>query len=125
MGIYFKFFIGLFAGVLLTMGSFFVRPSDIGPRLGLPSAVYFGAVANAYLVNSMLPSSRQFGLADYVTLIGLFTIFMSVVATLTSTYFFSNRDEKDFSRELDKVSWIAIGVGFLAINMALPISAMN
>lgn len=73
----------------------------------------------------MLPFSGQFRLADYVTFIGLFTIFLSVVALLTSAHFFSNRDEKDFSRELDKVSWITIGVGFRAINIALSISAMN
>ena len=122
-GVYLKLFIGLFAGVLLTIGSFFIRPSDTGPRFGLPSAAYFGAVANAYLVNSTLPSSGQFGLADFVTFIGLFTIFACFVSSLISAYFFLKREEKDLSRELDKVSWITIGIGFLIINIVLPVSA--
>ena len=122
-GVYLKLFIGLFAGVLLTIGSFFIRPADTGPRFGLPSAAYFGAVANAYLVNSTLPSSGQFGLADFVTLIGLFTIFVCFLSSLISAYFYLKRDEKEFSRELDKVSWITIGLGFLIVNIVLPISA--
>jgi len=120
VGIFFKLFTGLFAGVLLTLGSFFIRPSDTGPRFGLPSAAYFGAVANTYLVSSIMPSSGQFGLADCVTVIGLLTIFVCIVASLTSAYFFLKRDEKELSRQLDRASWITIGVGYVLINVALP-----
>lgn len=125
MGVYFKLFIGLFAGVLLTIGSFFIRPSDTGPRFGIPSAAYFGAVANTYLVNSMMPSTGQFGLADLVTGIGLFTISICVAASLISGYFYLRKDEKEFSQALDKASWITIGMGFLVINMVLPIRAFS
>jgi len=61
LAIYIKLFIGLFAGVLLTMCSFFIRPSDTGPRYALPSAAYFGVIANAYMTNSLLPPSSYFG----------------------------------------------------------------
>ena len=123
VGAFIKLFIGLFAGVLLTIGSFFIRPSDTSPRFGVPSAAYFGAVANAYLVNSLLPSSGHFGLADLVTTIGLFTIFACFVCSLTSAHFYLKTDEKELSHRLDTVSWITIGIGFLIINVALPISA--
>ena len=125
IGVYLKLFIGLFAGVVLTIGSFFIRPSDTGPRFGIPSAAYFGAVANTYLVSSLLPSSGQFGLADFVTGIGLFTISLCVLASLMSGYFFLRTEEKDLSRELDRVSWMAIGLGFLIINIVLPIAAFR
>lgn len=125
MGVYFKLFIGLFAGVFLTISSFFIRPSDTGPRFGIPSAAYFGAIANTYLVNSMLPSTGQFGLADLVTGVGLFTISICVVASLISCYFYLRRDEKEFSHNLDRVSWITIGTSFLVINIVLPISAFS
>lgn len=125
VGFYLKLFIGLFAGVLLTLCSFFLRPSDTGPRFALPSAAYFGAVANAYLVNSQLPSSGQFGLTDLVTGIGLFTIVLCLVCSLTSGYYFLKRDDKEMSKAIDKVSWIAVGIGFLAINVALPIAAFG
>jgi len=125
IGVYIKLFVGLFAGVLLTIGSFFIRPSDTGPRFGIPSAAYFGAVGNTYLVSSILPSSGQFGLADFVTGIGLFTISLCVVSSLMSGYFFLRKEEKEVSRSLDKVSWIAIGIGFLLVNIILPIVAFS
>lgn len=123
IGMYLKLFIGLFAGVLLTLGSFFIRPSDTGPRFALPSAAYFGAVANAYLVNSLLPSSGQFGLTDLVTGIGLLTIFLCLVCSLTSGFLFLKRDEKELSRRLDRASWMVNGAAFISINIALPVSA--
>jgi hypothetical protein len=125
IGVYLKLFIGLFAGVLLTIGSFFIRPSDTGPRYGLPSAAYFGAVANTYMVSSLLPPSGQFGLADLVTGTGLFTISMCVIASLVSGYYFLRKEEKEFSREIDTVSWKFIGLGFLLVNIVLPISAFS
>ncbi len=123
LGVYLKLFIGLFAGVILTLGSFFIRPADTGPRFGLPSAAYFGAVANTYMVSSLMPSSGQFGLADLVTGIGLFTISLCVAATLTSGYYFLRKDEKEFSKHLDRVSWVSIGIGYVAVNVVLPIAA--
>lgn len=125
VGTYIKLFIGLFAGVLLTIGSFFIRPADTGPRFGLPSAAYFGVVANTYLVNSMLPPSGVFGLTDYVTGIGLFTIFLCVVVSIVSAHFYLKLDEKEVSRELDRVASIGIGTGFLVVNLILPVCALS
>jgi hypothetical protein len=125
IGVYLKLFVGMFAGVLLTFGSFFIPPMDTSPRFGIPSAAYFGSVANAYLVNSLLPSSGQFGLADFVTSIGLFTISMCVVASLMSFHFFSRKNEKEMSQAIDKVSCVSIGLGFLSINVILPIMAIS
>lgn len=125
VGVYFKFFVGLFAGVILTLGSFFILPSDTGPRFALPSAAYFGAVANTYLVSTLMPSTGQFGLADLVTSIGLFTISLCVVASLTSGYYYLCRDEKEFSRHLDRASWVAIFVSYVGINILLPVVAFS
>ena len=125
MGVYFKLFIGLFAGVTLTLGSFFIRPSDTGPRFGLPSAAYFGAVANTYMVSTLIPSTGQFGLADLVTGIGLFTISLCVVATLTSGYYYLRKDQKEFSTHLDRASWIVIFLGYAGVNILLPLVAFS
>ncbi|CAN5120449.1 hypothetical protein BH11PSE11_BH11PSE11_23950 [soil metagenome] len=125
MGVYLKLFVGLFAGVILTLGSFFIRPSDTGPRFGLPSAAYFGAVANTYMVSSLMPSTGQFGLADLVTGIGLFTISLCVVASLASGYYYLRKDEKEFSRHLDRASWVVIFVGYTILNIVLPIVAFS
>lgn len=123
LGVYMKLFIGLYAGVLLTFCSFFIRPSETAPRYAFPSASYFGVVGNAYMAHSLLPSSGHFGLADLVTAIGLFTITFCVIASLISVYFYLKKKEEDFSRLLDKVSLKYIGFGFLAVNILLPFCA--
>ena len=123
LGVYLKLFIGLYAGVLLTFCSFYIRPSETAPRYAFPSASYFGVVGNAYMAHSLLPSSGHFGLADLVTAIGLFTITLCVIASLISVYYYLRKKEEDFSRELDKVSLRYIGIGFVAINILLPVCA--
>lgn len=123
VGVYLKLFIGLYAGVLLTFCSFYIRPSETAPRYGFPSASYFGVVTNAYMTHSILPSSGQFGLADLVTAIGLFTITLCVIASLISVYYYLRRKEEDFSRALDRVSLKYIAAGFVAVNILLPVCA--
>lgn len=123
IGVYLKLFIGLYAGVLLTFCSFYIRPSETAPRYAFPSASYFGVVANAYMTHSLLPSSGQFGLADLVTAIGLFTITFCVIASLISVYYYLRKKEEDFSRALDKISLRYIGAGFIAVNILLPVCA--
>lgn len=123
LGVYMKLFIGLYAGVLLTFCSFYIRPSETAPRYAFPSASYFGVVGNAYMAHSLLPSSGHFGLADLVTAIGLFTITFCVIASLISVYYYLKKKEEDFSRRLDQVSLKYIGAGFIAVNILLPFCA--
>ena len=120
-GIYVKLFIGLFAGVILTLCSFFARASDLGPRFGIPSAAYFGSVANAYVVNGLLPPGSQFGFADFITGLGLGTIALCVVATLVSSHYDLHQGQKHFAKCLDRVSFVVIGLGYLSINIVLPL----
>jgi hypothetical protein len=123
IGVFMKLFIGLYAGVLLTFCSFFIRPTETAPRYAFPTASYFGVVANAYMAHSLLPSSGHFGLADLVTAIGLFTITFCVIASLISVYYYLRKKEEDFSRKLDRVSLKYIGAGFIAVNILLPVCA--
>ncbi|QWD91488.1 hypothetical protein [Polynucleobacter sp. MWH-Braz-FAM2G] len=123
IGVFLKLFVGLYAGVLLTICSFYIHPSDTGSRFALPSASYFGVIANAYMTTSLLPPSGYFGLADLVTSIGLFTITLCVIASLISVYCFLQKNEKEFSRQVDKVSRRYITVGFIAVNILLPVCA--
>lgn len=123
MGVFFKGFIGLFAGMLLTFTSFLIRASEGGPRVSMPVGSYFGAVANSYLVSSMVPSSGQFGLVEYVSFLGLFTIFTCLLSTVVSMYIWHIRGDKEFSRAFDKVTLLVIGLGYVIINVLLPLSA--
>lgn len=123
MGVFFKSFIGLYAGMLLTFTSFLIRASEGGPRVSMPVGSYFGAVANSYLVSSMVPSSGQFGLVEYISFLGLFTIFTCLLSTVVSMYVWHIRGDKEFSRAFDKVTLLTIGLGYVIINIVLPLSA--
>ena len=119
-GVYLKVFIGLFAGMALAMTSFALRAADAGPRFSMLAGAYFGAVANSYLAGSLIPSSGQFGLVEYVTFLGLFTIFLSLAATVISAFIWNTLDDKPFSRRFDRWTVAVIGLGYIAINILLP-----
>ncbi len=125
MGVFFKSFIGLYAGMLLTFTSFLIRASEGGPRVSMPVGSYFGAVANSYLVSSMVPSSGQFGLVEYVSFLGLFTIFTCLLSSVISMYVWQIRGDKEFSRAFDKVTLLTIGLAYVVINIWLPVSAFT
>lgn len=117
-GFYFKIFLSLFAAALLTLSSFFIKASDVGPRFALPTGAYFGAVANTYLANSLIPSSGSFGLVDHIAGIGLFTIFMSLALALLSNYY-TRKDEKEMSLALDRTMFV-VGTCYIAANIIIP-----
>ena len=96
-----------------------LRAGDTGTRLSLLTGAYFGAVANSYLAESLVPSSGTFGLVEYVTLLGLFTIFLSLVATLISLWLWHIRGDRVFSRRLDHVAALTIGTSFILVNIVL------
>jgi hypothetical protein len=121
-GFYFKIFLSLFAALLLALSSFFIKPSDVAPRFALPTGAYFGAVANSYVVNSIMPPSGTFGLTDYVTGIGLFTIFTSIAIALLSTYYI-RKDDKEMSYVLDRTMFLVVGFSCVAANIIIPLCA--
>lgn len=123
MGVYFKIFIGLFAGMALAFSSFFLRAADSGPRFSMLAGSYFGAVANSYLAGSLIPSAGQFGLVEFVTFLGLFTIFFSLLATIVSIYVWNVKADKEMSRAFDLVTVSVAGLGYVAVNVLLPMSA--
>jgi hypothetical protein len=123
LGVYFKVFIGLFAGMALTFTSFALRASDSGPRFSMIAGSYFGAVANSYLAGSLIPSAGQFGLVEYVTFTGLFTIFFALLATIVSIYIWHVRGDKGLSRAIDLATLATAGLGYVAVNVILPMSA--
>ncbi|GIL40156.1 hypothetical protein [Roseiterribacter gracilis] len=123
MGVYFKVFIGLFAGITLAFASFGLRASEMNPRFSMLAGSYFGAVANSYLAGSLIPSAGQFGLVEFVTFLGLFTIFFSLIATIVSIYIAAIKGDKELSRSFDMVTLTVAALGYIVVNIVLPLSA--
>ncbi|QWR77550.1 hypothetical protein [Candidatus Magnetomonas plexicatena] len=118
-GFYLKIFLSLFAALLLTLSSYFIKPSDVGPRFALPTGAYFGAVANTYLANSLLPTSGSFGLVDHVAGVGLFTIFISIATSLLSNYY-ARMEDKELSLALDRTMFKVVSICCVAANIIIP-----
>ncbi|MBF0419278.1 MAG: hypothetical protein HQL78_03840 [Magnetococcales bacterium] len=119
-GVYAKIFISLYAALVLALSNFFVKPSDVGPRFSLPSAAFFGAVANSYVANSILPPSGSFGLVDFVAAFGMGTIFLTIALSLISNYIFVKREDKTFAVMLDRSMFFVMGTLCVAANIILP-----
>ncbi len=124
-GVYVKIFVSLFAALALALSNFFVKPSDVGPRFSLPSAAYFGAVANSYVANSILPPSGNFGLTDYVAAFGMGTIFLTIALSLLSNYLFVKKDDKTTALVLDRAMFFTVGFCCLTANIVIPLSAFG
>lgn len=121
LGIYFKIFIGLFAAVSISLLVFFIKPTDVDPRFGLGVGGFFGAVANSLLSVSFVADNGSLSLLDIVNNVGMISIFLTLVASTISLYFFDIRGEVHLSRFLDRVSFFIILISFTLINIFIPI----
>ena len=125
VGVYLKIFLSLFAALALALSNFFVKPSDVGPRFSLPSAAYFGAVANSYVANSILPPSGEFGLVDFVAGFGMGTIFLTIALSLLSNYLFVKCNEQPLALTLDRLMFYVLAICIVVSNLILPMSALG
>jgi hypothetical protein len=123
LGIYFKVFLSLYAALALALASFFAKPTTPS-RFALPTASYFGVVANSYIVNSILPPSNNFGMVDFVTTIGLGTIFLVVTISLTSNYLYDRKGETHLALTMDRAMFFTVGLCCLVANIAIPLAVI-
>ncbi len=89
VALYFKLFQSLYVAVGLAMLAFFIRPTEVDPRFGLGVGALFAAVANAYVISSLVPDTGTLALADVVTAVGIVTILLTVVQSTISLYLFT------------------------------------
>ncbi len=123
-GLYLKIFQGLFIAVAVAMLAFFIRPVHTSPRFSVGLGALFAAVANSYIVSSMQPGSEIFTLADMVSGIGIATIFLTLVQSTISLYIYDSLEARKLSRLFDLVSAAVFFLGYISVNIAVPLAAM-
>jgi hypothetical protein len=121
--IYLKMFQALFASVAITFIAFFVKPLHVNPRFGLPVGAFFAAVSNNVYVSTLLPPSDQLTLVDMVNAVGLLSIFFVTVQSAVSLYILDTLGRPQLSRFFDRVYFVVILLGYLSLNLALPLAA--
>ncbi len=122
-GLFIKLFQALFASIAIAFVAFFIKPIHVDPRFGLGIGAFFAAVGNNIYIGSVLPYSSQISLASMINAIGLVTIFLTLVQSTISLYVFDTKGRERLSRFFDHVSFAVFLIGYLAINLMLPISA--
>ena len=122
---YLKLFNALFVAAAVSLLVFFIKPTHVDPRFGLPVGAAFTAVANIIAIGALLPRSEGFILSDMTNVVGLATIFLTLVQSTISLYFFDTLGKEKLSRFFDHVSFAVFFVGYVAVNLALPLAARS
>lgn len=123
IGIYQKFFQALFASVALALIALFIKPIHVDCRFGLPVGGFFAAVGNNIFVGTLLPNADRLTLSDMVNATGLITIFLILVQSVISLHIYDTMGSERLSRSFDRVSFAVFLIGYVAVNLALPLSA--
>ena len=120
-----KMFHALFVAAAIAMLAFFIKPTHVDPRFGLPVGAAFTAVANIIATGALLPRADGLVLADMVNSVGFATIFLALVQSAISLYFFDTLGKEKLSRFFDHVSFVVFFVGYVVVNLALPLAARS
>jgi hypothetical protein len=122
-GLYLKLFQALHVAVAISFLACFIKPTDLDPRFGLGVGALFAAVANSYVVNSLIPDTGELSLADVINGLGIITILVTLVESTVSLYLYDRCQEEELSRRLDRMSFKILVIGFAAVNIVLLIAS--
>ncbi len=125
MSLFIRLFQALFASVAIAFIVFFIKPIHVDPRFGLSVGAFFAAVGNNIYVASQLPQSDRMTLTAMVNLIGLITIFLTIVQSAVSLYVLDTMGRPRLSKLFDMVSFAALFLGYVAVNVILPLAARS
>jgi hypothetical protein len=123
IGIYLKLFQALFASVALTLLALYIKPTHVDCRFGLPVGGFFASVANNIFVGTLLPAADRLTLTDMTNTVSLLTIFLVLVQCVISLHIFDTMGRERFSRFFDMVSLTVFVLGYVGLNLALPLAA--
>lgn len=111
--ILFKLITGIIVAFLISSCVFWIKPINTDPRFGLCVGGLFAAIGNKYIVESIVPSTNELSLLDYLHNITFIIIFFIIITSVYSLFLYEKGDENSqkFSKIIDKVSFF----GFLII----------
>jgi hypothetical protein len=118
---YFKIIFPYLLSVALGLVVLWTKPELIDARTGLGGASFFGVVANAYVVNSLIPANDgTFGLLDILTLSALISVFLIVAGAILSYNLYQKQEKPELSIAFDRVVFFSITFGYLLLSFVLP-----
>ena len=125
LGLFLLLFQALFVSVGVALLPCFIKPTHVDPRFGLGVGALFAVVANSYLVGAQMPESGEFSLADFVSLLGIGTIFITLAQSTISLWLYETCDDPPASRRFDRISFWLILACFCVSLVLLLAGAME
>jgi hypothetical protein len=122
-GIYASLFQALFVAIAIAFVAPFIKPIHVDPRFGLGIGAVFAAIGNNIVAGFALQNAEGITLAQIVNGVGLATIFLTIVQSTVSLYIYDSLGRQRLSRVFDMFCFAAFFVGYLAVNIALPMAA--
>jgi hypothetical protein len=121
--IYLSMFQALFGAVAVALIVFFIKPTNLDPRFGLPVGGFFAAVSNNTFVAGLLPASDRITLASMVNATGLATIFLVLVESAVSLHLQETLRQERLAQLCDRTFFVVVLIGYVAVNLTLPLAA--
>jgi len=115
-GLYLKLAQALFISVFVAILTSFLRP-DYSPRFNVGIGALFANVASYYFVISIQPPVSYFTIADIVSLVSVFVIFLTLIQSIISYRMYHHELLKDSYKQFDFYSAIAFTLCYIFINL--------
>ena len=110
--ILFKLITGIIVAFLISSCVFWIKPINTDPRFGLCVGGLFAAIGNKYIVESIIPTTNELTLLDYLHNITFIFIFLIIIISVISLRLFEQENEKlkKISVKIDFISYIIITI---------------
>jgi hypothetical protein len=107
---------GMWLSALVALLALFIKPINVDPRFGLPVGAIFAAMANQYIVSSVLPDSATVTSADIAGMATIIVILIGVAESVASLWLYES-DQVTLSKRLDRFTTFAVLCGYAAVNV--------
>ena len=92
--ILFKLITGIIVAFLISSCVFWIKPINTDPRFGLCVGGLFAAIGNKYIVESIIPTTNELTLLDYLHNITFIFIFLIIIISVISLRLYEQENEK-------------------------------
>ncbi|MEM1218422.1 MAG: hypothetical protein AAGH79_05900 [Bacteroidota bacterium] len=121
-GLFLTLFTGVYVSFFISLLVFYIDPIHVDPRFGLSVGSLFAAVGNKYIVDSILPQTVAFGLADQIHIVTYISILLCIILSVFSLRWYKHGRVLE-SRRLDRRAFWLILLVYLGLNVGMVILA--
>jgi hypothetical protein len=107
---------GMWLSAFVALLALFIKPINVDPRFGLGVGAIFAAMANQYIVSSVLPDSATVTSADIVGMATIVVIFVGVAESVTSLWLYES-EQVALSKRLDRFTIAVVLTMYVAVNV--------